>query len=190
MIRPTQRRRSVTTEEHSLWRLAMRGVEPMPSRGFTEPEVVPTPPAAGDLPAPVGVPSSPAPAPRPRPEPPPLAPGVTTGLDRRTGDRLRRGQLEIDGRIDLHGMVQSDAHAALTACIHRCWRDGRRCVLVITGKGRAREGGGVLARMVPRWLSEATLRPMVLAIQPAQPKHGGDGALYVLLKRRRETGRR
>ncbi|MBL6599517.1 MAG: Smr/MutS family protein [Alphaproteobacteria bacterium] len=124
--------------------------------------------------------------------------GRTPGLDKRTAQRLQRGKTEIDGRIDLHGMTQAEARSALTGFVTNGHRHDRRCLLVITGKGRrpgdredrpwgddGRSEPGVLRRMVPRWLKEAPLADRVLAYSPAQPKHGGSGALYVLLKRRR-----
>ena len=123
-------------------------------------------------------------------------PGRVPGVDRRTALRLKRGQTEIDGRIDLHGMTQEHARAAFSGFVTAGYRRGDRALLVITGKGR-RNGGdadgrllsepGVLRRMVPVWLSEAPLASCIVAYSPAQPKHGGTGALYVLLKRRRPT---
>jgi|GEM_PF-472783 len=116
--------------------------------------------------------------------------GVGAGIDRRTDLRLRRGRLSIDGRIDLHGMTQSQAHGALAGFLHRCRQEERRCVLVITGKGTGRGGegsltGGVLRAALPRWLAEPPLRDLVVTLHPAQPRDGGDGAFYVLLKRQR-----
>lgn len=119
--------------------------------------------------------------------------GRAPGLDRRTALRLRRGQMEIDGRIDLHGMTRRKAHAALAAFVASGRRHGRRCLLVITGKGgRPREESGfegertgVLRREAPRWLAEPPLAGDVLAVAPARPADGGDGAFYVLLRRRR-----
>ena len=86
-------------------------------------------------------------------------------------------------------MTQDDAHAALARFVAASRAMGRRCVLVITGKGRppkntiGAEGGGVLKQAVPRWLNEPSLRAQILAFATAQPKDGGGGALYVLLKR-------
>ena len=121
---------------------------------------------------------------RPLPE---LAPGTVADLDRATAERLRRGALAIDGRLDLHGLTQDEAHAALDRFLAGSAARGRRCVLVITGKGLGDGGGGrgVLRQAVPRWLNEAPNRARILAVMPAQPKHGGAGALYVLLKRKR-----
>jgi DNA-nicking Smr family endonuclease len=115
----------------------------------------------------------------------PLELGDTAGVDRRTADRFKRGRMEIDGRLDLHGLYQEEAHTALVGFIQRSAREGKRCVVVITGKGRVSEGGGVLRREVPRWLNQPELRSLVLSIARAQVGHGGDGAIYVLLKRQR-----
>ena len=88
--------------------------------------------------------------------------------------------------MDLHGMTQDQAHRALNAFIDASSHAGRRCVLVITGKGGRGDGSvGVLREQVPRWLNQAPLRPLVLAFSYATPKDGGEGALYVLLKRKR-----
>ncbi|MDA1308043.1 MAG: Smr/MutS family protein [Proteobacteria bacterium] len=121
-------------------------------------------------------------------------PGRAPGLDRRSALRLKRGKTEIDGRIDLHGMTQEQARSALTGFVISGHRQDRRCLLVITGKGRrpARDETdswssepGILRQRVPRWLEEPPLVGCILAYSPAQPEHGGSGALYVLLKRRR-----
>jgi len=114
---------------------------------------------------------------------PALEAGSAPGLDKRTAERLRRGQIAIEARIDLHGHSQAEAHRALTAFIIGAAEAGRRCVLVITGKGAA--GAGVIRTAVPAWLNGAELRPKILAFRPAQPRDGGTGALYVLLKRKR-----
>ncbi|MGQ9364862.1 Smr/MutS family protein [Azospirillum sp. ST 5-10] len=181
------RKRTLSEEERRLWRLVMRDAQPLPGRTLAE-EMTSAPPAPAPPPeaAPAAAPTAPAPARRGKPALPPLRPGEHVDMDRRSADRLRRGRMEIDGRIDLHGMTQAQAHGALAAFVHRCWHEGRRCVLVITGKGSFSPEGGVLRRAVPRWLADPPLRPMILAVQPAQPMHGGEGALYVLIKRRRD----
>lgn len=92
--------------------------------------------------------------------------------------------MPIDARIDLHGMTRASAQDALYGFLDRAHGRGHRCVLVITGKGTG--GGGVLRRELPLWLNESRLRPLVLSIQPAQPRHGGGGAFYVLLRRQRD----
>ncbi len=117
------------------------------------------------------------------------------GLDKRNAQRLRRGQMAVDARLDLHGMTREAAHGALTGFIRGGAERGHRCVLVITGKGTLRGGddagfmpnrsAGILRAEVPRWLGEADLKPLIVAWTPAVAKDGGSGALYVLLRRRR-----
>lgn len=106
------------------------------------------------------------------------------GIDRRQALRLKRGQLAIEARLDLHGMTQAEAHRELASFVARHHAAGKRVLLVVTGKG-TREGTGVLRAAVPRWLAEPALRDRVLATRPAVPRDGGDGALYILLRRTR-----
>ena len=115
---------------------------------------------------------------------PALEVGETPGIDKRTAKRLKRGQMEIDACIDLHGMTQDQAHSALQKFIASSQDAGRRCALVITGKGYGPPGGiGVLKQAVPRWLNEQPNRSRVLSFTHARPQDGGTGALYVYLKR-------
>ena len=122
------------------------------------------------------------------------------GLDGSTADRLRRGKVEPEATLDLHGMTQATAHGRLVTFIRRSSDAAKRCVLVVTGKGTAGRPdpdggaafvmsgptrGGVLQAMVPRWLQEGDVKSMVSGVQTANPKHGGDGALYVYLRRRK-----
>lgn len=116
-------------------------------------------------------------------------------MDKRNAERLRRGEMVIDGTIDLHGMTQDAAHAALDRFLAHSVAAGRRCLLVITGKGLRGprddagiipERRGVLKTMVPRWLTDTHNRGRVLAHCAARPQHGGSGALYVLLRRQRD----
>ncbi len=176
-------------DDAGLWDHVTRDVAPL--QGRRQPPAKPPPPAPKKAakPAekkPIAKPQPAAPPPpAKRAELPPLAPGAPAGLDKRTAQRLKRGQLTIDGRLDLHGMTQAEAHGALTAYLERAQGVTRRCILVITGKGRVSENGGVLRVMAPRWLNAPANRARVLAIAPAQPKDGGAGALYVLLRRKR-----
>lgn len=154
----------------------MRGVKPL----------APRPPAAPPNRAPAPAPRPAAqlmPPAAPRPAAPPPALDRFAGIDRANAERLKRGMHPIEGRLDLHGMTQEEAHRALLAFIRGARAGGRRCVLVITGRGKI--GGGVLRSAVPRWLDEPEFRPHLLAIAPAQPQHGGAGALYVMLRRTR-----
>lgn len=105
-------------------------------------------------------------------------------VDLRTAQKFSRGQMEIEARIDLHGMGQREAEAALARFIRRNSEQGHRCVLVITGKGSPGKPG-VLKGKVPDWLKDGDTAPLVLKTARAKAQHGGDGALYVLLRRKR-----
>ena len=98
--------------------------------------------------------------------------------------RIARERDPIGGRIDLHGMTQERARAALEAFLERAWDDGYRAVLVITGKGV--QGDGVLRRRAPEWLGASHLSHIVAGISEAHRRHGGEGAMYVALKRKRK----
>lgn len=172
-----------TAEELELWRAAMRDTGPrvpqrqpagVEQRATEQVETVPPAPETS-LPPTVR-------CPRPPLSPRRLDPNRPIDLDRRTWQRLRRGRMPIEGRIDLHGMTQEHAHRALASFLARMRQADARCVLVITGRGL--RSGGVLRQTVPRWLDAPGLREMVLAFGPARIEHGGEGALYVLLRRR------
>jgi DNA-nicking Smr family endonuclease len=122
----------------------------------------------------------------PPPTAPELAPGAAPGLDRRTAMRLRRGRLDIEASLDLHGMTRAAAHGALTSFVLAARRRGLRCVLVITGKGLRGEGAGVIRAELPHWLNDPSLRPSIVAYAQAQPRDGGAGAFYVYIRRDRE----
>jgi DNA-nicking Smr family endonuclease len=160
--------RHPSREERALWRAAMSGVAPLTDLGALAPVL------------PVGEKAP------PRAKKPvraaafsELTTAAAPGLDRRSAERLRRGARRIEARLDLHGMTQAEAHRALDEFLALADAAGQRCVLVITGKG------GVLRAGVPRWINEQPNRSRVLAVMPAQPKDGGAGALYILLRRRR-----
>jgi DNA-nicking Smr family endonuclease len=123
------------------------------------------------------------------PKPPPLA-----QLDRRLKQRVARGREPIEARLDLHGMTQAEAHAELLRFLHRAQSNGIRTVLVVTGKGssssRPRDYDpdrerGVLRRQVPMWLALPEFRLLVVGFDAAHAGHGGQGALYVRLRRSR-----
>jgi DNA-nicking Smr family endonuclease len=130
-----------------------------------------------------------------KPSPPALG-----DFEPRKAKRIGRGHIEIDARLDLHGDYQDEAHRRLRAFLTQCFHEGRRTVLVITGKGRdvendaaadafnlgyERREKGVLRRNVPRWLAEPDLRAIVVSYTTAHVRHGGEGALYVQLRRHR-----
>ena len=109
-----------------------------------------------------------------------LRQGERAGIDRRTQRRLFRGDVPVDRRLDLHGLTAAHAENRLAQFIETAARDGCRCVLVITGKG-----AGILRGHVPDWLKRQPLSPHILALAEARPHDGGSGAIYVLLRRKR-----
>jgi DNA-nicking Smr family endonuclease len=104
-----------------------------------------------------------------------------SGFDRSTATRLRRGELPLEGRLDLHGMTQEEAFNALHRFLAKAAAHKKRTVLVITGKGQRSEG--VLRRMLPLWLEEPSLKKHILAVTGASPKDGGAGAFYIRLRK-------
>jgi DNA-nicking Smr family endonuclease len=182
-----RRHRRLSDEERTLWRDVTRGIAPLRTSAIVEVEEVvvelasdapPRPPQPRTAP-PAAKPTEPA-----RPAMPPLAP-----LGRRTRQRIARGSHAIDGRLDLHGLTQHEAHDALIGFLRAAHGRGAVLVLVITGKGASGgEGGGrgVLKRQVPQWLRLPALRELVVGFEPAHATHGGEGALYVRIRRRRE----
>ncbi|MDH3242384.1 MAG: Smr/MutS family protein [Alphaproteobacteria bacterium] len=182
-----------TGDDTALWRQITGTVKPLKRRAEGRPAPARAEGTAAKQP-PASIKASAVKKPAPLSTPPaqpvePLSAGPAAGLDKRTAQRLRRGQLRIDGRIDLHGMTQAEAHANLVRFITGSAARGRRCVLVITGKGlRGGAGTGVLRVQLPRWLNEPALRPLILSFTPAQPKDGGGGAFYVYLRKAREPG--
>jgi DNA-nicking Smr family endonuclease len=184
-----RRRRELSAEEQALWRGVARSVRPLrrhARREAEEAEAVliaparPTPKAKAVkaakavVPAPIAKPSG----------PPPLA-----ALARREKQQIARGRTAIDARIDLHGMTQAQAHAALVRFVRRAQQDGVKFALVVTGKGsRSADAAGergVLRRQVPLWLQLPELRDAVVGFEAAHVAHGGEGALYVRLRRAR-----
>ena len=204
---PHRGKRPPVPDDIDLWRHTARSVTPLRKAKPRVPEVgpppeqqtppKPRPPAIKTPPSPpqppnarkISQPSSPK---RAAPvSPPPLVP-----IERRKARRIARGIVEIDDRIDLHGLRQADAERRLRAFLLSARAHGLRTVLVITGKGGERranvrdDGGersepGVLRRSVPMWLEQPDLRDCVAGIAPAHIRHGGSGAIYIHLRKRR-----
>ena len=114
----------------------------------------------------------------------PLAVGQISDIDRSTARKFTAGRLPVEACLDLHGLNQEQAHGRLDRFIGQAHSRGLRCVLVITGKGR-QSGIGVLKTQVPMWLNMPRLRPHILAFSHARRRDGGEGALYVLIRRKR-----
>ena len=118
--------------------------------------------------------------------------GQPVQMDRKAFDQLKRGKLRPEAKLDLHGMTLERAHPALTRFILNAQSQGKRLVLVVTGKGKQRDDGGpipvrsgVLRHQVPQWLSMPPLSPAVLQVTQAHLRHGGGGAYYVYLRKLR-----
>jgi len=183
---PPRRKRVLSEEEHVLWESVAKQVKPLRPRPRALKRLHAAPDTEADATA-KPMPSKPmAPSriiPASRPEPPPLAP-----IGRRERSQLSRGRKEIDARLDLHGMTQLRAHRVLLTFLQRAHSDGLTFVLVITGKGRvggAESERGVLRRQVPQWLSLPEFRSLVVGFEEAHVGHGGEGALYVRVRRSR-----
>lgn len=175
MKRPWRHSRSLSAEEQRMWDYVTRndtllhGRERQPPKpAHSEPQIAVAPQVAYRHHAAPIVDA--------------LEQGEYAGVDGNTAQRLRRGQYPIDASLDLHGYNREKAHHLLQSFIHGHYARGSRCLLVITGKGAV--GGGVLRAQLPQWLNEPDLRPLVLAFDTAR-QHGGSGAFYVLLKRKR-----
>lgn len=171
----------LSAEDRILWSKVARSVKPLPGK------------VAGAMPkededfarllADDGAPARPgADAP---PVSHPVKPGSPSqhGIDKPTRQKLARGRLPIEGKVDLHGLTQSQAHSLLLSFLHRAHADGRRHVLVVTGKGSSLGSDGVLKRAVPSWLATPAFRGIVGGHETAARGHGGAGAIYVRLRR-------
>ena len=182
---PPRRKRGLSDEDRALWESVAKQVKPLRKRRASKPLVVTADVDGKAVPKPVASPRSAAPTriilPS-KPEPPPLAP-----IGRRERSHLSRGRKEIDARLDLHGMTQTRAHRALFGFLQRAHHDGLTFVLVITGKGKigAESERGVLRRQVPQWLGLPEFRALVVGFEEAHIGHGGEGALYVRVRRAR-----
>ena len=172
--------RKLTPEEKALWELVTRHADPLrQALEDEEPQEIPIrKPTARSYKSRQAVPIV------KDSKMPELAPGSYAGVDGSTAEKFRRGDYPIDATLDLHGMSRQKAHRALEDFLLRQYGRGARCLLVITGKGTGK-GTGVLRESLPGWLTHPDLRPMVLAVDGARPKHGGGGAYYILLKRKR-----
>lgn len=186
ILDPPRRKRILSEEEHALWESVAKQIKPLRKKHrAAAPQA-----AASKMESPVAAnamlhPKAALPVvapPSKKPLPPPLAP-----LGRRERSQLSKGKKEIEARLDLHGMTQARAHRALSGFLHRAHGDGLTFVLVITGKGKVGTPSerGVLRRQVPQWLSQPEFRTLVVGFEEAHIGHGGEGALYVRIRRSR-----
>lgn len=195
---------SLHEDEEQLWHYTARSIQPLKKRQGRV-QTTEAPVTANRLrgkdspvaPATVKSPAAPAAAAKKAAKSPPIG-----EFERKNVRKIRSGRIEIEARIDLHGMRQDEAHDALVSFLRRCQNKGQRWVLVITGKGRAEEKlrgsageiswsreRGILKRNVPRWLEEPSIRPMIVSYTVAAIPHGGEGALYIHLRTKGITAR-
>ena len=189
-------KRPLKPEERHIWGMVAATVHPLPGKATPKAEPSDTFPSpswggAGREAAGVGKPgSSPAPARGPsiptrpglRPGHPPHKGEGKDPIEPRRKHRIAKEREPIGARLDLHGLDQDRARGVLERFLARAWDEGFRAVLVITGKGV--QGDGVLKRRTPEWLAAPHLAHMVAGISDAARHHGGEGALYVALKRK------
>jgi len=185
-----RRKRSLSEEERALWESVARQAKPLRKRHrASKPEAAAPPVEASIAAKSEATPKSHPPAKIPRaPKPVVSAPPQLAPLGRRERSHLSRGRKEIEARLDLHGMTQTRAHRALSGFLQRAHSDGLTFVLIITGKGRtigAESERGVLRRQVPLWLNLPEFRSLVVGFEEAHIGHGGEGALYVRIRRSR-----
>jgi DNA-nicking Smr family endonuclease len=170
------RKRQLSDEERVLWNLVARSTRPLPGRKLSE--IVPAPETRPAVAAPD---SKAQPAP---PAPPPVAPRLQVQhIDKHTQKKIARGKVILEARIDLHGMRQDAAYGMLLSFLASAHVRGVRYALVITGKGSSSASDGVLKRSVPGWLATAPFRQYVSGYEDAAHAHGGQGALYVRMRR-------
>lgn len=170
-------KRPLKPDEVQVWGMVAATVHPLPGREASraEREVAPVKTPA-HLPPPKSVRTVAQPALRAKPR------EILDTIEPRRQHRIAKARDPIGGRLDLHGLDQERARAALEGFLARAWDEGARAVLVITGKGV--QGDGVLRRRAPEWLAAPRLAHLVAGISAAHRRHGGDGALYVALKRK------
>jgi len=196
------RKRQLRPDEMVLWQEVARRTEPLgpkrkqaamtPVKPSKPPDVAPE----GIAPVPAFLMGEAAQGAGPRHD---VLPGIAerigsvpAAMDRKSFQRLKRGKLTPEAKLDLHGMTLDRAHSALIGFMLRAHGADKRLVLVVTGKGKDRDDGGpipvrngVLRHNVPQWLRAAPLGPLVLQVTEAHARHGGGGAYYVYLRRRR-----
>ena len=180
-------RRTLSEEERILWgqvagtTVPLRPVQHKPVQHKAVQQKAPAAASDAGKAAPAARHSTPSlPSYQPAPAPPPVAKGH---IDRQTTDKLAKGRLPLEARVDLHGMRQDEAYALLLSFMARAHDRGVRYVLIITGKGPG--GDGVLKRSVPSWLRTPPFERYVSGLDQAARGHGGAGALYVRVKRHR-----
>jgi DNA-nicking Smr family endonuclease len=187
-------KRPLKPEERHIWGLVAATVHPLHGKAAPN-EAFPSPQGEGPAAKPPGKgsgvkerqssqaqPLHETPSPRPAKPAYPSPRGEGKPIEPNRRHRIAKAREEIGARLDLHGLDQDRAKATLESFLQRAWDDGYRAVLIITGKGV--QGDGILRRRVPEWLAAPRLMPIVAGLSEAHRRHGGEGALYVALKRK------
>lgn len=178
-----RRGKRLSGEDIALWEGVTRSIKPIRKR-TPKPQAVSESQEAPVVAKPARKPAAIAPVPTRSASP--KSPPATAPLEKRLKQKIARGSQPIDGRLDLHGHTQAEAHDALLRFLRRIQSRGGRLVLVITGKGVRGDSGGVLKRAVPMWLALPEFRSLVIGFDTAAISHGGEGALYVRVRKVRE----
>lgn len=170
-------------EDRILWGKVVKSVRPIQGRHFSDEDefadlVDGENPIGGQVTAP-SLPAAPVATPGGKKQ----STGIHYPLEKPVVKKLSRGRLALEARIDLHGMIQSEAHAVLRDFLMRAHERGMRHVLVITGKGNSWGSDGALRRAVPMWFARPDFRYLISSWEDAARNHGGEGALYVRLAR-------
>jgi DNA-nicking Smr family endonuclease len=173
--------KALSDEDRILWGKVARSVTPLSGKVVEDAQdeidqfasLLDAPPA----------PARPVTTTTPLPEKKPRQPHPQHDIDKPTRTKLAKGRLPIEGKVDLHGMTQSEAYSLLLSFLHRAYADGRRHVLVVTGKGASMGSDGILKRAVPDWLATPPFRALVSGYEQASRHHGGGGAMYVRVRR-------
>lgn len=192
------KRRGLDKDDLELWRRVTERTERLDLKSLFTPEIdTPSPSVPAIRKAKTIVLGKPNPKPRRNthdlsPALPDQINAAPVQMDQKAFGKMKRGKIKPEGRIDLHGMTLDRAHPALSRFILSAHKNGKRLVLVITGKGKVRDEGGpipvrhgVLRHQVPQWLGMAPLSSVVLQVTQAHVSHGGGGAYYVYLRRQR-----
>lgn len=177
------RRRGLTPQDREIWAAVARTVRPRPGRSAPPEEPQADAPPKTKTPIRKTRPTAPAPSAVPPSKPrPPAPPDLASAVEPNRRKRLERERDPIEGRIDLHGLSRFEAEDRLKAFLRASQAMDRRAVLVVTGRGPG--GDGIIRRTAPEWLADPALREVVSGFSRAHRRHGGEGALYVVLKRR------
>jgi DNA-nicking Smr family endonuclease len=195
------KRKGLSEEDKALWKKVSETADPLHPE---KPKIIPPAERPLPMPKPVEVkaahiePFELGTKAKPKSKPNDLMPSISdrvsaqpVQMDKKAYGRMTKGKLTPEARIDLHGMTLDQAHPALVGFVMRSYSEGKRLILVITGKGKSKQDDGpipvrrgVLKHQVPQWLQMAPLRPVVLQVREAHLKHGGSGAYYVYLRRK------